>query len=73
MNVFFIIGNTAITPSMEQGTILNGVTRQSTITMLQEMGLTVEERRLSIDEVIEAYKANKLYEVLEQGRRQLSQ
>ena len=67
MNVFFIIGNTAITPSMEQGTILNGVTRQSTITMLQEMGLTVEERRLSIDEVIEAYKANKLYEVFGTG------
>ncbi len=67
MNVFFIIGNTAITPSMEQGTILNGVTRQSTITMLQEMGFTVEERRLSIDDIIEAYKANMLYEVFGTG------
>ena len=67
MNVFFIIGNTAITPSMEQGTILNGVTRQSTITMLQEMGLTVEERRLNIDDIIDAYKANTLYEVFGTG------
>lgn len=67
MNVFFIIGNTAITPSMEQGTILNGVTRQSTITMLQEMGFTVEERRLSIDDIIEAYKANMLFEVFGTG------
>ena len=67
MNVFFIIGNTAITPSLELGTILNGVTRQSTITMLQEMGFTVEERRLNIDDIIDAYKANTLYEVFGTG------
>lgn len=57
MNVFFIIGNTAITPGLEQGTILGGVTRQSVITLLQEMGLKVEERQLSIDEITAAYKA----------------
>src|SRR5687768_3801468 len=44
MNVFFIIGNTAITPGLELGTILDGVTRQSTITLLKEMGFVVEER-----------------------------
>ncbi len=67
MNVFFIIGNTAITPSLDQGTILDGVTRQSTITLLKEMGFTVEEKELSIDEIIEAYKANLLYEVFGTG------
>lgn len=67
MNVFFIIGNKAITPSMDQGTILNGVTRQSVITLLQEMGLEVEERVLSIDEVIAAYKSNQLFEVFGTG------
>ena len=67
MNVFFIIGNTAITPDLEQGTILEGVTRQSTITLLKEMGLTVEERPLSIDDIIDAYKAGVLYEVFGTG------
>ncbi len=67
MNVFFIIGNTAITPSLDQGTILDGVTRQSTITLLKEMGFTVEEKELSIDDIIEAYKANLLYEVFGTG------
>lgn len=67
MNVFFIIGNTAITPGLEQGTILDGVTRQSTITLLQEMGFTVEERSLSIDDIIDAYKAGLLYEVFGTG------
>ncbi len=67
MNVFFIIGNTAITPSLDQGTILDGVTRQSTITLLKEMGFNVEERLLSIDDIIDAYKANLLYEVFGTG------
>lgn len=67
MNVFFIIGNTAITPDLEQGTILDGVTRQSTITLLKEMGFTVEERPLSIDDIIDAHKAGLLYEVFGTG------
>ena len=67
MNVFFIIGNSAITPNLDQGTILDGVTRQSTITLLQEMGFNVEERPLSIDDIIEAYKAGLLYEVFGTG------
>ncbi len=67
MNVFFIIGNTAITPDLEQGTILDGVTRQSTITLLKEMGFTVEERPLSIDDIMDAYKAGLLYEVFGTG------
>ena len=67
MNVFFIIGNTAITPGLEQGTILAGVTRDSSITMLKDMGFNVEERDLSIQDVIDAYKAGVLYEVFGTG------
>ena len=67
MNVFFIIGNTAITPDLNQGTILDGVTRQSSITLLKEMGFMVEERPLSIDDIIDAYKAGLLYEVFGTG------
>src|SRR5687768_14407644 len=63
MNVFFIIGNTAITPDLSQGTILDGVTRHSAIILLKEMGFKVEEKPLSIDDIIEAYKAGMLYEV----------
>jgi branched-chain amino acid aminotransferase len=67
MNVFFIIGNTAITPNLDQGTILDGVTRASSIVLLKEMGFTVEERPLSIDDIIDAYKAGILYEVFGTG------
>jgi branched-chain amino acid aminotransferase len=67
MNVFFIIGDKAITPDLEQGTILNGVTRQSVITLLNEMGFKVEERQLGIDEIIDSYKASLLHEVFGTG------
>ena len=67
MNVVFIIGNTAVTPDLSTGTILDGVTRDSVIVLLKEMGLTVEERPLNIDEVIEAHKAGTLKEVFGTG------
>jgi branched-chain amino acid aminotransferase len=67
MNVFFIIGSHAITPSLEEGTILEGVTRDSAITILKEMGLSVEERKISIDELMEAHKKGNLKEVFGTG------
>jgi branched-chain amino acid aminotransferase len=67
MNVFFIIDNVAITPSLEEGTILEGVTRDSVMKGLAEMGIPVEERKISIDEVIDAYKKGKVGEVFGTG------
>jgi branched-chain amino acid aminotransferase len=67
MNVFFVIGNMAITPDLSSGTILAGVTRDSVITILKEAGYTVEERSISIDEILEAYKAGTLKEVFGTG------
>lgn len=67
MNVVFIIGNKAITPDLESGTILNGITRDSVLTILKDLNLIVEERPLSIDEIIEAYKSGDLLEVFGTG------
>lgn len=67
MNVFFVINKTAITPDLSSGTILAGVTRDSVITILKEAGYTVEERAISIDEIIDAYKTGALKEVFGTG------
>ena len=67
MNVFFVINNVAITPSLEEGTILAGVTRDTAITVLKEMGIKVEERRISIDELVEAYAAGTFQEAFGTG------
>lgn len=67
MNVFFVIGDTAITPDLGEETILAGVTRQSVIELLKEKGLKVEERSLGMDEIIKAYEAGQLREVFGTG------
>ena len=67
MNVFFIIGNTAITPDLSKGTILAGITRESAMQELNEMGFKVEEKELSIDDIIDAHKAGLLYEAFGTG------
>lgn len=53
MNVFFVIGNTVVTPALD-GTILDGVTRSSVVQLCKDRGLTVEERQVSIDEILDA-------------------
>ncbi len=67
MNVFFVINNIAITPSLEEGTILAGITRDSALQLLQDMGIETSERKISIDELIEAHKAGLVSEVFGSG------
>ena len=67
MNVFFVIENTVVTPSLDEGTILSGVTRDSAIQILTNMGLQVEERNINIDELIAAYDGGKYIEVFGTG------
>lgn len=67
MNVFFVLKDKIVTPSLEEGTILDGVTRKSVITILRDEGYVVEERRVSIDELIHAYKNDILIEAFGTG------
>ncbi len=67
MNIFFIIGNKAITPGLASGAILAGVTRDSVIQLLKEKNLIVEERDLSINEIVAAFKGGELREVFGTG------
>ena len=66
MNVFFVIGDTVVTPELND-TILEGVSRASVITLLQEQGIKVEERKLSIDEIVDAHKKGQLLEAFGTG------
>jgi branched-chain amino acid aminotransferase len=66
MNVFFIIDDVAITPDLD-GTILDGVTRDSVITLLKSYGVKVEERKISLDEVEAAHQNGFLAEAFGTG------
>ena len=67
MNIFVIIDGKVITPSLDEGTILPGVTRDSVITLLKEWGIPVEERRISIDELADAYNSGHLEDAFGAG------
>jgi len=66
MNIFFKIDGKVVTP-MLNGSILPGVTRNSTIELCKSWGYEVEERKISVDELLEAQHTGKLEEVFGTG------
>ena len=65
-NIFFKIGDDLITPPLE-GSILGGLTRDSVIQLAESWGMNVVQRRISIDEVLEANENGTLTEVFGTG------
>lgn len=61
MNIFFVIDGVAVTPPLN-GTILPGITRDSIIKILVDMCIPVEERLISIDEIISLAQSGRLTE-----------
>jgi branched-chain amino acid aminotransferase len=66
MNIFFKRGDAVLTPPLG-GSILPGVTRDSLLTLLRERGVPVEERRLTIDEVMGSIRDGSLEEMFGAG------
>ena len=66
MNMFFVIDGEVVTPALV-GSILPGITRKSCIQVLKENGYRVSERKVSIDEVIEAAQKGTLDEAFGTG------
>ncbi|SHJ15463.1 branched-chain amino acid aminotransferase [Roseomonas rosea] len=62
MNIMMQIGDEVITPPLA-GTILDGVTRNSILQLLRDWGVKVSERRITIDEVMEAGRNGTLREM----------
>lgn len=67
MNIFFYIDNTLITPSLDEDTILHGVTRDTIIALARAKGIAVEERRISLDELLTAYNNKTLQDMFGAG------
>ncbi len=66
MNIFFVIDDEIITP-MLSGSILAGITRNSVIQLAEHWGMNVTERKISIDEVMQAQASGKLTEIFGSG------
>lgn len=66
MNIFFKINGEIITPALN-GSILPGITRNSVIQVLNSWNIPVNERKISIDEVMEAHEKGQLEEAFGTG------
>ncbi len=66
MNIMFRINDTLVTPKLSES-ILGGITRDSVIAIARQKGIQVEERKISVTEIIEAYKNNSLKEAFGTG------
>ncbi len=62
MNIMVKIGDEVITPPLA-GTILDGVTRNSALTLMRDWGMKVSERPITIDEVMQAGRDGSLKEM----------
>lgn len=67
MNIAFVIDGEVVTPSLETGSILSGITRKSALELCRKKGIPVSERRITIQEIADAYDAGKLTEVFGTG------
>ncbi|MEG1923499.1 MAG: branched-chain amino acid aminotransferase [Clostridia bacterium] len=66
MNICFVIDGKVVTPNLD-GSILPGITRHSIVTLARKLGYVVDERKISIDEIVECAKNGKLTEMFGTG------
>lgn len=66
MNAMFVLDGKLVTPSLSSA-ILDGVTRDSILKLAPSLGTAVEERRVSVDEIVEGFNTGKLTEAFGAG------
>lgn len=66
MNMMFLIDGTLVTAALE-GSILAGVTRMSILRLAADMGIKIEERQLSVSELMSAGESGALQEAFGTG------
>lgn len=67
MNIVFVIDGKVVTPSEDSDTILRGVTKRSVLDLAHHWGIPVEERRISVQEIVEAHANGTLTEAFGAG------
>lgn len=66
MNIMLVMDNKLVTPPTS-GTILEGITRDSILELAHDWGFSVEERKVTVDEIVSAIKENRLQEAFGAG------
>lgn len=66
MNVMFVMGNTLVTPALSDS-ILAGITRDSILTLARHLGMNVEERKVSVAELVASLESGQVQEAFGAG------
>ena len=66
MNVMFVIDNVLVTPALSDS-ILAGITRKSVLELARHWGMQVEERKISVKELVAALEQGKVQEAFGAG------
>lgn len=67
MNIMFVIDNEIFTPTLETGTILAGVTRDSVLRLAKHLGIPTHEKVISIHEMFDSLKSGRMTEAFGTG------
>jgi branched-chain amino acid aminotransferase len=67
MNIVFVINGKILSPTEDSDTILRGITKRSVLDVAASWGYEIEERRITVKEVIEAIKDGSCTEVFGAG------
>lgn len=67
MNIVFVIDGKLVTPSEDSDTILRGVTKRSVVEIAKYWGVEVEERKITVEEIIDAIKTGRLEDAFGAG------
>ena len=66
MNLMFVIGDTLVTPALSDS-ILAGITRDSVLTIARHWGMKVEERKISVSELVKGLQSGNVKEAFGVG------
>lgn len=67
MNIVFEIDGKLVTPSEDMDTILRGVTKRSVVDIARHWGVEVEERRVTVEEVVTALREGRVTDAFGAG------
>ena len=67
MNIVFEIDGKLITPSEDSETILKGVTKRSVLEIAESWGVEVEERKITVEEIVEGLRNGKVTDAFGAG------
>lgn len=67
MNIMFVIDGVLVTPADDGDTILRGTTKRTVVDVAKSWGMAVEERRVSVEEIVAGIKSGAVTEAFGAG------